>query len=553
MLDQESKKEKKYEYIKNTAYAENMYFEESDLKNPKNPAVLQYHLIYHAALTSDEKQLKNTFCINVHKGLQTPVQQLAEEGKTDAVNLLIGKFYGDMNEAVFGAEKGGEKNRVLAENLLERGASLDFAVRGAAISGDIARVEALLLRGANPSAALQGEGIGGFIWNETKKFKRILSSIFYDFTAFLEDSLKLESTPHCQLVKKLLEKKAKMKYFYLGAGQGNHHDLLKYLNKNQFYLDRHSSRFIGHVVYKDKCEKYAMMGAVEAGNIELYNNLRSTCHMTNNEFRCEFAPDLIFAAARSGDFNLADFFPTRRYSYYSADQNGLLCGGFFELYEKIEKKRRKFYLNKLGNQCGFDHSYIKNIFESGQFQIVNLLSEKILNIEISCNLSKNPYFANDQIALQSLSRIHNEILRNKIARAAKKTKLLPTAKAVEKMMKEHHFSFEKSLHVITHSDQLNQEEIKEVIQDTTFEKQKLDLCQGLQAEFLASGVFFPDYRFSKLRIQCDEATSEESMRDVLESAKQSVKKNDRYSQFISEHLCYFNKSLEEKSIYRPAI
>jgi hypothetical protein len=43
------------------------------------------------------------------------------------------------------------------------------------------------------------------------------------------------------------------------------------------------------------------------------------------------------------------------------------------------------------------------------------------------------------------------------------------------------------------------------------------------------------------------------MRDVLESAKQSTKKNDRYSQFISEHLCYFNKSLEEKSIYRPAI
>ncbi len=136
--------------------------------------MLLFDEICHLAKTKDTEALtrkinEEKICIDVRKGIYTPVALLAQQGEEEAVTLLIREFNANPNWAVFGYAAGGHTAQVEAafgyaagdyaaqvetlcvEKLLARYASqcLYWAVKGYAAGGHTAQVEALVAHDAS--------------------------------------------------------------------------------------------------------------------------------------------------------------------------------------------------------------------------------------------------------------------------------------------------------------------------------------------------------------------------------------------------------------------
>ncbi len=123
-----------------------------------------FNEICHLAETHDAEALasrinEERICIDVQKGIYTPVVLLAQQKKEKAVTFLINKFNANRDNAVWGYAIGGHTEQVNA--LLAQGANRDDAIRGYAQGGHTEQVNALLAQGAKRHNANWGYAIGG--------------------------------------------------------------------------------------------------------------------------------------------------------------------------------------------------------------------------------------------------------------------------------------------------------------------------------------------------------------------------------------------------------
>lgn len=95
--------------------------------------------------------------------LRSPVSVLAESGEKEAVKFLIDNFNASLNEAVYGFALRGDVQMV--EKLIDQGASRDWAIKGYAEKNNHIEVNLQLKKGANLNVAIQGYAKSG---NEMK-------------------------------------------------------------------------------------------------------------------------------------------------------------------------------------------------------------------------------------------------------------------------------------------------------------------------------------------------------------------------------------------------
>ena len=126
--------------------------------------------ICHLAQKKDTQTLirkinEEKVCIDVQKGIYTPVTLLAQQGKEEVVTFLISEFNANRDYAVRGYAQGGHTTQVDA---LLAFANRDDAVWGYALGGHTTQVDALLALGANRDYAVRGYALGGHIANSEK-------------------------------------------------------------------------------------------------------------------------------------------------------------------------------------------------------------------------------------------------------------------------------------------------------------------------------------------------------------------------------------------------
>lgn len=183
-----------------------------------------FDIICKLAVNKDEKGFSELInkgaCINLLQGEYSPIMLLAKKGDLESVRFLVNKCGGNLNHAVEGAARG---NQPFVKQLLDHGASLNFAVRGAARENNVQLMDELLERGASLDFAAEGAAAGNHIELTNDLINKRKAN--KDYAA-----LGAARGNHVTLTNDLIERGASLNFAVEGAAAGNHpelaHDLI---------------------------------------------------------------------------------------------------------------------------------------------------------------------------------------------------------------------------------------------------------------------------------------------------------------------------------------
>ena len=116
-----------------------------DEEKSQSVTMSDFEIIYQSAKSKNKEVLAQFGCLDIHRGIETPISLLAKEGDISSIEFLIAQ-----------------------------GAKLDWALEGAAIGGHEKLVTTLLAQGAKLDVAVEGAVMGGHLKDEQRTLHFLL-------------------------------------------------------------------------------------------------------------------------------------------------------------------------------------------------------------------------------------------------------------------------------------------------------------------------------------------------------------------------------------------